>query len=95
MISASTWFNPYVLEVLILPIAFVIGTGSALVTKKCIVGPIIHVIISVLFYWWNFTYFHDEDYHYNRIDSEWILIDLIFVGITGLLSWGLLKVRRK
>ncbi|MFJ7637760.1 hypothetical protein [Peribacillus sp. NPDC097225] len=50
MISASTWFNPYVLEVLILPTAFVIGTGSALVTKKFIVGPIIHVIITVLFY---------------------------------------------
>ncbi|MFJ7850130.1 hypothetical protein ACQKIC_00735 [Peribacillus sp. NPDC046944] len=95
MISASTWFNPYVLEVLILPTAFVIGTGSALVTKKFIVGPIIHVIITVLFYLWNFTCFHEEDYHYNRIDFEWVLIDLIFVGITGLLSWGLLKVRRK
>ena len=93
MISASTWFNPYVLEVLIIPIAIVIGTGSALVTKKIIVGPIIHVIITVLFYSWNFTYFHEEDY--KRIDFESILIDLFFVGITFLLSWGILKVRGK
>ena len=95
MISSSTWFNPYVLEVLIIPIAIVIGTGSAWVTKKFIVGPIIHVSISVLFYWWNFTYFHDEAYHYNRIDFEWVLIDLFFVGITCLLSWGILKARGK
>lgn len=95
MISASTWFNPYVLEVLIIPIAIVIGTGSAVVTKKIIVGPTIHVIISVLFYLWNFTYFHEEDYHYDKIDFEWALIDLFFVGITCLLSWGILKVRGK
>ena len=95
MISASTWFNPYVLEVLIIPIVIVVGTVLAVVTKKIIVGPIIHVILSALFLLWNFTYFHEEDYNYKMFDFEWIQIELFFVGITYLLSWGILKVRGK
>jgi hypothetical protein len=94
MISASTWFNPYVLEVVVIPIAILLGTLSSWFTKKSVIGPIIHVVLLVLFYTWNWNYFYSNgNYGNSMITVEAIIIDIFFVGITWLLSWRLLKSR--
>lgn len=98
MISASTWFDPYVLEVLEIPIAIILGTLSAWITRRVIVGPLIHVILSFLFYMWVWVYFYSSDssqfFAIHMNDFESYIIEIFFIGITWVLSWSLVKARK-
>ncbi|WP_226669879.1 hypothetical protein [Metabacillus litoralis] len=99
MISASTWFDPYVLEVLEVPIAIILGTLLAWITGKVIIGPIIHVILSILFYIWVCVYFYSSDssqfFAIHMNDSESYILELFFIGITWVLSWSLVKAKKE
>ncbi|WP_375091356.1 hypothetical protein ACDZ29_27705 (plasmid) [Peribacillus sp. RS7] len=98
MISASTWFDPYVLEVLEIPIVIILGTLSAWLTKKAVVGPFVHGILSVLFYLWIWVYFYSsnssEFFAIHMNDFESYIIEMIFLGVTWLLSWSVLKTKK-
>lgn len=97
MINASTWFDPYVLEVLEIPFAILLGTLSAWITRKVVVGPFIHITISFLFYVWVYGYFYSSNskdffaVHMNNYESY--LIEIVFIIVTWLLSWGIVKAR--
>ena len=97
MVTASTWFGPYAIEVLEIPIAILLGTLSALYFKKVIIGPLIHLAISVitfLWIWYSFYFASTVDFfavHMN--DFESYAIEAFFIGVTWLLSWGLLKLK--
>ena len=99
MISASTWFDPYVLEVLVIPIAILLGILLAWITKKVVVGPLIYITLTVLFYLWVWVYFYSSNsseffaIHMNHFESY--IIDIIFIGVTWLLSWSVVKVRKR
>ncbi|QOY35538.1 hypothetical protein AWH56_023135 [Anaerobacillus isosaccharinicus] len=98
MISVSTWFDPYVLEVVVIPLTILLGTLSAWFTKKVLVGPIVHVTVTMLFNIWIWLYFYSGNsstfftIHLNSF--EFYIIEIIFVGVTCVLSWGLLRAKR-
>lgn len=98
LVSTSTLFEPYVLEVLIIPIAIVLGTFSAWISRKVIAGPLIYITVTISFYLWVLIYFYSSDtsafftVHMNNFDSY--KIDIIFIIITWLLSWIMVKTRR-
>jgi|GEM_PF-6608742 len=99
MVSSSTWFSPYGIEVLEIPIAIILGCLSAWFFKKAIIGPLIHILISVSSYFWIWIYFYSARTseflatHLNDIES--FILEAFFIGFTWLLSWGVLKARKK
>ncbi len=99
LISASTWFDPYVLEVLEIPIAIILGTLSAWITRIVILGPLIHALLSLLFYMWVWGYFYSYNssqffaIHMNHFESY--LIEGFFICVTWVLSKGLVSTRKK
>ncbi|MFD9628896.1 hypothetical protein [Peribacillus muralis] len=98
MISASTWFDPYVLEVLVIPLVIILGTLSAWFTKKALVGPLVHIIAAVSFYLWMWVYFYSAKssgffaVHMNDLESY--MIEGMFLCLTWLLSWSVLKAKK-
>ncbi|MEB1808794.1 MAG: hypothetical protein LPK26_16145 [Bacillaceae bacterium] len=99
MISASTWFDPYNLEVLVIPLAVILGTILALMTKRVITGPLVYVSVTILFYMWIYVYFYSSDssqfFAVHMNDFESYIIDAFFIGTTWILSWGLIKAQKK
>ncbi|MDE5415178.1 hypothetical protein [Alkalihalobacterium chitinilyticum] len=99
MISASTWFDPYNLEVLVIPLAVILGMLSAWITKRVILGPLVYVSVTILFYMWIYVYFYSSDssqffaVHMNDLESY--IIETFFIGTTWILSWGLIKAQKK
>lgn len=94
----SSWFNPYFLEVLIIPVAILLGILSVWITRRVIMGPITHLFLLILFYLWIWAHFYSFDsvqyfaIHMNDIESY--LIDTFFIGVTTVLSWSLEKGRK-
>jgi hypothetical protein len=97
--SASTGFDPIVLEVLVIPISILLGIISAWLTKKVVVGPLIYVALTVLFYLWVWVYFYSANssefltIHMNDFDSY--TIDIFFIGVTWFFSWAVIAARKK
>lgn len=87
MISASTWFDPYVLEVIEIPIALILGTFLAWITRKAMIGPLIHVILSFLFYLWVWGYFYSYDssqfFAIHMNDFESCILEIFLLGLPG------------
>ena len=98
MISASTWFDPYVLEVLEIPIAIIIRNFISVDYQNGNSRTLIHVILSFLFYMWVWVYFYSSDssqfFAIHMNDFESYIIEIFFIGITCVLSWSLVKARK-
>jgi hypothetical protein len=99
MISASTWFDPYVLEVLAIPIVIILGTILAWITRRVMIGILIHIVSTILFYIWFCIYFYAADpsqfFAVHMNDFESYIIHVFFIGMTWLLSWRFVKSRKK
>jgi hypothetical protein len=98
LISASTWFGPNALEIFAIPIAIILGTLSAWITRKVFVGPLIYIAVTVSFYLWILIQFYSSDtsafftVHMNDFDSY--TIEIFFAGISWLLSWTAVQGRK-
>ncbi|WP_046173626.1 hypothetical protein [Domibacillus indicus] len=99
MISASTWFDPYVMELLALPAAFIAGAVAAWFSNKTLAGPFTYMIFTILSYIWIWQYFYRGAWtefsavHLNT--NEIYGIVLFFAAMTWLFSWVLLTGKQK
>lgn len=91
----STWFNPIILEVLIIPVSVLLGTLSALVSRTVIVGPFIYIAVTITFYCWILIQFYSFDtsafftVHMNSYE-----IDIFFTSVTWIFSWVMVKAKQ-
>ncbi|WP_035660826.1 hypothetical protein [Halalkalibacter akibai] len=98
MISASTWFDPIVLEVVVIPIAIILGIISAWFSRRVVVGPIVYIGVFTLFYVLVYVYFYSANsaqffaIHFHNVESY--LLELLLIGITWIVSWCFLSARR-
>ncbi|WP_028595351.1 hypothetical protein [Paenibacillus assamensis] len=92
MVGASTWFSPYAFEVLDIPLGILVGTLFAWTFKKIIIGPLIHLAVSVLCYLFIWIYFYSvnttEFLTKHMIDLEGYIIQLFFVSVTWVSSYA-------
>ncbi|MFV8829571.1 hypothetical protein [Alkalihalobacterium sp. APHAB7] len=95
----AAWFDPYNLEVLVIPLAVILGMLAAWITKRVILGPLVYVSVTILFYMWIYVYFYSFDssqfsaIHMN--DFESYIIETFFIIITWILSWAFVKAQKK
>ncbi|KAB8135754.1 hypothetical protein F9U64_10810 [Gracilibacillus oryzae] len=90
MISWSTLFHPIALDLLIIPVAVVLGIVLALITKKVLIGFLSTIFSFILFNIWFWGYFYKSGSYGVKLSLNDMIIYFMFAGITLIISKALL-----